>query len=50
MQGKIKVMVLNEEEGMECKVYVDGFRLEHVLELKYLGCVFGRIRYMWGRV
>ena len=48
--GKIKVMVLNGEEGLECEVYVDGFRLEHVLELKYLGCVFGRIRYMWGRV
>ena len=27
------------EEGFECKVYIDGIRLEHVLEFKYLGCV-----------
>ena len=27
-------MVLNEEEGLECEVHVDGIRLEHVL-----GCV-----------
>ena len=32
-------MVLNIEEGLEYKVHVDGIRLEHVLEFKYLGCV-----------
>ena len=24
---------------MDCEVYVDGIRLEHVSEFKYLGCV-----------
>ena len=28
-----------EEEGLECEVHVDGIRLEHLLEFKYLGCV-----------
>ena len=37
--GKSKVMVLNEEEGLECEVHVDGIHLEHVSEFKYLGCV-----------
>ena len=37
--GKSKVMVLNREEGLECEVYLDGIRLEHVSEFKYLGCV-----------
>ena len=37
--GKSNVMVLNREEGLECGVHVDGIRLEHVLEFKYLGCV-----------
>ena len=37
--GKSKVMVLNEAEGLECEVRVDGIRLEHVLEFKYFGCV-----------
>ena len=36
---KSKVMVLNEEEGLECKVLVNGMRLEHVSQIKYLGCV-----------
>ena len=31
-------MVINGEEGLECEVHIDGIRLEHVLELKYLGC------------
>ena len=30
-------MVLNREEGLE--VHVNGIRLEHVLEFKYLGYV-----------
>ena len=47
--GKRKVIVLNEEEGLECEVYVDRIRLEHVSEFKYLEC-FGRIRYRQGRV
>ena len=36
--GKSKVMVLNGEEGLECEVRVDGIRLEHVSEFKYLWC------------
>ena len=42
-------MVLNGEKGLECEVHVDGIRLEHVLEFKYVMC-FGRIRYRWGRM
>ena len=37
--GKSKVMVLNGEEGLEYEVHVDGIRLEHVSEFKYLGRV-----------
>ena len=33
-----KVMVLGGKEGLECEVCVDGIRLEHVSEFKYLGC------------
>ena len=36
---KSKVMVLNGEEGLESEVHVDGIRIEHVSEFKYLGCV-----------
>ena len=43
--GKSKVMVMNGEEGLEREVLVDGVRLQHVSELKYLGYVFGRSRY-----
>ena len=43
--GKSKVMVLNGEEILECEIHVDGIRLAHVLEFKYLGCIFGGIRY-----
>ena len=25
--------------GLECEVYVDGIRLEHISEFKYFGCV-----------
>ena len=32
-----KVMVLNEEEGLECEVLVEEMRLEHVSKFKYLG-------------
>ena len=32
-------MILNGEEGLECEIHVDGVRLEHVSEFKYLGCV-----------
>ena len=38
--AKSKVMVLNGEEGVECEVHVDGIRLEHVSEFKYLGFFF----------
>ena len=37
--GKSKMMVLNGEEGLECEFHIDGIRLEHVSELKNLGCV-----------
>ena len=37
--GNSKVMVRNGVEGLECEVHVDGIRLEHVSEYKYLGCV-----------
>ena len=37
--GKSKVMVLNREEGLEREIHVDGIRLEHVSEFKYLECV-----------
>ena len=37
--GKSKVMVMNGEEGLVCVVHVDGVRLEHVSEFKYLACV-----------
>ena len=38
--GKSKAMVMNEEDGFECEVYVDGMRLGHVSEFKYLACIF----------
>ena len=36
-EGESKVMVLNEEEVLECEVYVDEIRLELVLEFKCFG-------------
>ena len=36
---KGKVMVLVGEEGLECEIYVEWIRLEHVSEFKYLGYV-----------
>ena len=35
--SKSKVMLLNGQKGLECEVHVDGLRLEHVSEFKYLG-------------
>ena len=32
-------MVMNGEEGLEREIHVDGIRLYHVSEFKYLGCV-----------
>ena len=37
-----KVMVLNGEEGLDCEVHVDGNRLGHVSDFKYLGCVLDK--------
>ena len=37
--GKSKVMVLGGGEVSDCEACVDGIRLEHVSEFKYLGCV-----------
>ena len=34
--GKSKVMVLAGEEGLEYEIFVDGIRLEHVSEFKYV--------------
>ena len=36
-QSQCKVIALNGEEGLECEVCIDGMRLEHVSEFKYLG-------------
>ena len=36
---KTKMKVLGEEEGLVCEIVVDGTRLEHVSEFKYLGDV-----------
>ena len=41
--GKSKVMLLGGEEGLECEICVDGIRLEHVSEFKYLGCVLDKL-------
>ena len=37
--SKSKVMMLGREEGLESEVCIDGIRLEHVSEFKYLGYV-----------
>ena len=37
--GKSKVMVLNGDERLECKVHVDVICLEYVSEFKYWGDV-----------
>ena len=37
--GKTKGMMLKGDEGLECEASVDGMRLEHASEFKYLGCV-----------
>ena len=36
-------MVPDGEEGLECVFHVEGFRLEHVSEFKYLGCVLDKL-------
>ena len=35
--GKRKVMIIDGEQGLECKFHVDVIRLEHISEFKYLG-------------
>ena len=37
--GKSTVIVLGGKEGLECEVCVDGTKLDHASEIKYLGCV-----------
>ena len=37
--SKSKFIVLGGEEGLECEVCVNGVRLEHASEFKYLGCL-----------
>ena len=34
-------MIMNGKEGLVCEVHIDGIRLEHISEFKYLGCVLG---------
>ena len=41
--GKSKMMVRNGEEGLECEVHLDGVRLVHVSEFKYLECVLDEV-------
>ena len=36
---KSKVIMLNGEEGLMCKVHEGGMRLQHVSEFTYLGCL-----------
>ena len=36
------MMVLGGEKGLECDVCVEGIRLEHVSEFKYLECVLDK--------
>ena len=37
--SEIQWWCLSREEGLQCDVCVDGMRLEHWSEFKYLGCV-----------
>ena len=48
--GESKMVVMKGEEGLECEMHIDGIRLEHVLELKYLGCVLEESGTDGGRV
>ena len=48
--GKSKVMMLGWEEGLECEVCVNGIRLEHVSDSKYLRCVLDESGIDEGRV
>ena len=36
------MIVLGGEEGLEFEVCIDGIRLEHVSEFKYLGCALDK--------
>ena len=40
--GKSKVVMLSEEEGLECEIHVDGEQLEHVNQAHMLPSVVGR--------
>ena len=42
--GKSRVMILNGEEGLDYEVHVDGVRLKHISEIKYLECVLDKSR------
>ena len=37
--GKSKVMVPNGERGLQCEIHVEGIRLDHISEFKYLWCI-----------
>ena len=41
--SKNKVIILGGEDELECVVCMDGVRLEHVSEFKYLGCVLDEL-------
>ena len=49
--GKSKVMLLNGGKGLECEVYVDGIRLEHVSEFNFsdIWDVFGMNQVQMGQ-
>ena len=37
------MMVLSEEEGLECEISVDGLRLEHQSKFKFFGYVLDEL-------
>ena len=38
-EDKSKVMVMNEEEGLEFEIHIDRIHLKQISEFKYLGCL-----------
>ena len=47
---KSNEMILGGEEGLGCKIHVDGTQLEQVSDFKYLGCLLGESGIYDGRV
>ena len=40
MKIRARLIILGREEGLKCKIYVDGTSLGQVKEFKYFGCDF----------